>query len=130
MIALIQILITWYLFFNKKLFNTNYNNSNYFCLSGNNLNSVHTQMHGMPSVDYNIGYPSLIPFEYLSFKIIMLNIITLKEQNILMLLPIADYIFKHFNLYSKNGVIYNIIVNNIIFKLQIILKIIVQQHMQ
>ena len=97
-IALIQILILWYLFFNKNYLIPIIITLIISAYQGIIWNSVHTQMHGMPSVDYNIGYPSLIPFEYLSF---------LKNNHVKhhhskgtkyfnVTLPIADYIFGTF----------------------------------
>ena len=94
-VALIQILISWYFCFNANYIIPILLTVFFSVYQGIIWNSVHTKMHGMPNVDCDIGYPSIIPPKYLSFL----------EQNHIkhhhskgtkyfnVTLPIADYIF-------------------------------------
>lgn len=94
-VALIQILILWYFIFNKNYFIPIILTCIISAYQGIVWNSVHTYMHGMPNVKYNIGFPSIVPPKYLSF--LENNHIKhhrskgTKYFNIT--LPIADYIF-------------------------------------
>jgi len=99
-VALIQILTLWYIFFNKNYIIPVLLTVFISVYQGVVWNSVHTKMHGMPNVDYNIGYPSIIPSKYLSSKYL-----SFLEKNHIkhhrskgtkyfnITLPIADYIF-------------------------------------